>query len=144
MRIGEVLRLNELERAKGGRTGERRAVPAVSGDQIGAGSPWCWCTPRHVAVGVKQSGRWRGWLCLLVWLAVLAEHYLDGAFVGAPHDLQLDGAAARGLERFEQVIDGAGRPACGGHDQVALCEAGAGGGAGLGYLMDEQAFGVGQ
>ena len=96
-----------------------------------AGPPTHWHLPR------------RG-LRLLARLAVAAERHLQGTFVGAAHELQLDGAALRRLERVEQVIGTVYGLARGRHDQVALSEAGPGGRAVLGHLADEQALGVRQ
>jgi hypothetical protein len=95
--------------------------------------------------GKAQAGRTPvGGSCLLVWLAVVAEGYLNGPFVRAAGDAQLDGAATCRLERIEQVIGCVYRVTRGRHDQVALCETGAGGRAVLHYLADEQAVCVGQ
>src|SRR6266851_929076 len=85
-----------------------------------------------------------GGLCLLARLAGIAEADLDGPFVGAADDSQLDGATRCGLERIEQVVWCAGRLTCGCHDQVAPGEARAGGRAVIHYLADEQAVCLGQ
>ena len=51
-------------------------------------------------------------------LALLAERHLDGALVGAPDDLQFDGAGRR-PQRGGQVVHRADRLTRGRHDQVA-------------------------
>src|SRR5258708_17653031 len=55
--------------------------------------------------GLPRLLRFRGLL------AVVAEHHLDGPLIGTAHDAELDRAAARRLERVEQVFGGADRPA---------------------------------
>ena len=85
-----------------------------------------------------------GCLCLVVWLAAISEGDLDGLFVGAADDGELDGAARCGLECVEQVVGGAYRVTRGRYDQVALGESCAGGRAVVDYVADEQAVGVGQ
>src|SRR5260370_19667393 len=54
--------------------------------------------------GLPRLLRFRGLL------AVVAEHHLDGPLIGTAHDAELDRAAARRLERVEQVVGGAGPP----------------------------------
>ena len=89
---------------------------------------------------VRWSWRWRGCLGFPFWLAVLAECHLDGAFVGAAQDGQLDGLGGC-LERAGQVVDRADWLAAGRHDQVTGCQASARGRAVLGDVADEQAVG---
>ena len=81
---------------------------------------------------------------MLFRLAALAEGHLNCPFVGAAQDVQLERAAVSCLERVEQTVGCANRPARGRYDQVPLCEAGVGGRAVLHYLTDEQALGVGE
>src|SRR5258708_8975290 len=57
--------------------------------------------------GLPRLLRFRGLL------AVVAEHHLDGPLIGTAHDAELDRAAARRLERVEQVVGGADPPARG-------------------------------
>jgi membrane protein DedA with SNARE-associated domain len=74
-----------------------------------------------------------------------AERHLDGPLVGAPDHVQLNRAAGSGcLQRVEQVVRVAHRPARGPHDQVALGQAGLAGRAVLFYPADEHALGLGQ
>lgn len=95
-------------------------------------------------VGSASSAVRRGRLSSVVWLAVISEGDLNGPFVGAADDVELDGAARCGLECVEQVVGGGYRVTRGGHDQVALGETCAGGRAVLHHVADEQAIGVGQ
>src|ERR1700742_4893370 len=47
-----------------------------------------------------------GCSCSVTWLAVISEGDLDGPFVGASDDVELDGAAPCGLECVGQVVGG--------------------------------------
>src|SRR5262249_57267355 len=85
----------------------------------------------------EAGGRDDPWARLRL-LALAAERHLQGTFLGAAHELQLDGAALRRLERVEQVIGGAYRLARGRHDQVALSETGPGRPAVLGHVPGER------
>ena len=96
------------------------------------------------AVGPAGSAVRCGCLFSVIWLAVISEGDLNGPFVGAADDVELDGAAPCGLECVEQVVGGVYRVARGRHDQVALGDTRAGGRAVLGHVADEQAIGVGQ
>src|SRR5215469_294113 len=95
--------------------------------------------------GPPMKSAVRGWcLCFLAWLAPISDGDLNGPLLGAADDVEVDGAALRGLERVEQLVGGADRVTCAAHNQVALREAGACGWAVFLHVADEQAVGVGQ
>jgi membrane protein DedA with SNARE-associated domain len=78
-------------------------------------------------------------------LGSAAERHLDGALVGAAEHGELDRAARPGrLQRVEQVVRVAHRPARGRHDQVALGQPRLGGRTVVFHPADEHAIGLRQ
>ena len=82
--------------------------------------------------------------CLVVWPAVISEGDLNGPFVGAADDGELDGAARRGLECVEQVVGGAYRLTRGHQRSGRPGRVLRGRRAVLNHVADEQAVSVGQ